>query len=371
LKTLMSCLVALGLSTSFVGCGTSFDSLGQLDGVRVLGVQKSNPFAEPGEQVELRMLVHDTGPTGGKSSGEERPEVQVAWLSGCTNPPADLYQGCFAQFGQVLSGLGVAPNTAVGDGSGAANAKLLGQLAKAGIGLGFGPNYQFTIPADIISRRPPPARGASPYGLSYVFFAACSGTLVPNTTAGEFPISCIDADGERVSAHDFVAGYTNIYSYPDNSNRNPELLGFEASGKKQKAANTCIGEACEALPWDASRKCDGNEPSVNACADDKNPFECPKLKFKAKVDPASVDADPFLTRDRGSAATEQMWVNYHADRGQFTSEVSLVNDSTAGFNQTLEGEFIAPEEKGKTHVWAVVRDNRGGTAWGRFDICVR
>jgi hypothetical protein len=369
-KALVRSCLAL-LPVGLLGCGTSFDSIGQLDGVRVLGVEKSNPLAAPGEQIELRMLAHDTGPIGGKSS-KPRPAIQTAWLSGCVNPPADLYQGCFLQFGQVLAQLGIDPENAIGGNDGAANAELLAQLAKVGIGLGFGETFRYAVPSDIISRKPPPtAPGASPYGLSYVFFAACAGTLVPDVDAGEFPIRCIDDDGKPVGARDFVAGYTSIYSYLDNTNRNPKLLGFEAGGKAQKAANTCIAEACEALAWDASRKCDGSEPKVAACGDESMPGNCPTLKFKAKVDPKSVDDDPILSRDNGVDATEQMWVNYHTDRGQFMSDLSLVNDPSVGFINDAEGEFVAPEAKGKAHVWTVVRDNRGGTTWGRFDICVQ
>jgi hypothetical protein len=361
----LPCVFACALA-SLQACGASFDTIGQLEGVRVMGVSKSSPTPKPGESVELQMLLHDTGPA---EADAEREATQVLWLSGCVNPPADLFQGCFAQFGQVLGGLGLDPEAPLGDPED--NQMLLGELAEAGIGLGFGEKFTLDIPEDLITRRPPPSPGVSPYGLSYVFFAACAGTLLPDATPGAFPIACEDERGERVGARDFVAGYTSLYSYTDTTNTNPSLLGFAVNGKKLTGDSLCIGEECETLAWDAPRKCDGSEPVVAACADEREPLDCPTMKFEVLVDPKSVDDDPILTRDIGEESTEQMWVNFHADRGQFQGDVSLVNDSSTGFRDKVEGEFVSPEAKGKTHVWAVVRDNRGGTTWGRFDVCVK
>lgn len=362
-----SSLAAAALSTAvLVACGASFDTVGQLDGVRVLGVKKSSPYPRPGEEVQLDMLVHDTGPAKGEP--QTRAPLQTMWLAGCYNPAADLYQGCFAQFGALLGAFGLSPDEPIDP---SMSDELLAELAKGGIQLGFGPQFRFTVPKDLVTRRGETSPGVEPYGLSYVFFAACAGTLRPNLEPGGFPIQCVDAKGELLPQRDFVAGYTALYSYEERVNRNPVLSGFSVNGKKLKSADVCLDQECSLLPWDGSRKCTGDEPVVSPCADEDNPLDCPKLEFKPLVDEASVEADPVATRDLGQAAEEQMWVNYHSDRGRFSSDLSLVNDATAGFNQKLKGEFRAPEAKGKAHVWTVVRDNRGGSAWGRFDVCVK
>ena len=76
-------------ATLVLGCGVEFDPASQLDGLRVLAVKKSAPYARPGERVDLSLLWHDT------DAG--RPPPQIAWLAICENPPADLFEACFTQ----------------------------------------------------------------------------------------------------------------------------------------------------------------------------------------------------------------------------------------------------------------------------------
>ena len=77
------------LSVLTTGCGAEFDPASEVTGLRVLAVKKSLPYAHPGEQVELSMLWHDAEP--------DRPPPQIGWLAVCENPPADLFEACFAQ----------------------------------------------------------------------------------------------------------------------------------------------------------------------------------------------------------------------------------------------------------------------------------
>jgi hypothetical protein len=49
--------VALGLSLAgALGCGEDFDPASQIDSLRVLAVQKSAPYARPGDSVDLTLL---------------------------------------------------------------------------------------------------------------------------------------------------------------------------------------------------------------------------------------------------------------------------------------------------------------------------
>jgi hypothetical protein len=109
---------------------------------------------------------------------------------------------------------------------------------------------------------------------------------------------------------------------------------------------------------------------VEACPEDKDSGDCDQLKFSVIVDEDSVDEDALLAETRGEDIDEQMWVNYHTDRGDLSFDLALVNDAVAGFNDEPFTEYTASDVPGPAQVWAVVRDNRGGSEWARFPICV-
>ena len=80
------------------GCGVEFDSIGMLDGLRVLGIRSDQPVAHPGDTIEMQMVVHDTGDREGKPR-----DLSYLWLGGCDNPPGDTYQGCVLLFSKIAS----------------------------------------------------------------------------------------------------------------------------------------------------------------------------------------------------------------------------------------------------------------------------
>src|SRR5258708_1863381 len=51
-------LGALSLSTA-LGCGPQFDPGNEIKTLRVLGVKKDKPYAQPGDDVNLQLLWHD------------------------------------------------------------------------------------------------------------------------------------------------------------------------------------------------------------------------------------------------------------------------------------------------------------------------
>jgi hypothetical protein len=119
-------LNVLGLASATAlssACGVGFDSAAKVQGVRVLGVQKSTPYARPGDTVDLRMLHHD-------ETDEERA-VQIMWLQGCENPPGDLVQLCFEVFSEVLKQAEDVPPPPEGEPSEAELAALLAALQGA------------------------------------------------------------------------------------------------------------------------------------------------------------------------------------------------------------------------------------------------
>lgn len=343
-------LLALGAVSllTAVGCGPMFDPGNELKSLRVLGVKKDKPYAQPGEDVSLQLLWHDAkGPR----------EVQRAFLGGCVNPPSDLYYGCFGQYAEGAA-TGRPPALAMGD------------------------SFQITLPKDIISSRPVPPTGREQYGVYIVFFAVCAGTIAfdtnvdPNAVGSTgLPIRCLDEDGEPLGSDDFVVGYSSIYSFQATDNANPAYVldgagrtTFEVAGATVPA--DCVGEACQGAPA-VDVDCDAEpERCIAACADDGD-ASCPKIEVKPALDPQdNVERDDVASRLAGAELTEQMWVNYYVDRGSMT-EVRLLNDATSGWNDKYRGELRAPKEAGPLQVWSVVHDNRGGMDFARVTLRVK
>ena len=346
-----------------LGCGAEFDSPAELKSLRVLGVQKSAPYAQPGETVHLSLSFYDGSSKAvdpeDVPDGEESPrKVQVAWLSGCFNPPGDLYAGCFATPPENFT-------------------------------FEFGTALDLPIPEDVmIPRQPPSPR----YGLTYVFFAVCAGELGIDTSgAPGLPLRCKDPQGRDLGSSDFVAGYAAIYIFGSDpsgnpyTNQNPAITGFALQGIELVPPSTpdehlpgdvCLNDACLADCSDPRLGCvtpslgddidcsvDG-APCVPVCPDDGDSEKCDGHAIRPLIDqsqPAEIDA---ISRDvYGQAYQEQMWVNYYASRGKLKSDTRLLNDATQGWNSDYGTEFFAPSKPGPVRIWAVAHDNRGGSAW--------
>jgi hypothetical protein len=341
------CALALLSLATTVGCGANFDPGNEIKSLRVLGVKKDKPYAQPGDDVKLQLLWDDA---------KGRTEVQRVFVGGCINPPGDLYYGCFAQYGQKFAD-GTLPPPGMGD------------------------SYQVTLPQDIISGRGGTFQPGQPhYGLYIVFFAVCAGTVdfatdasaQPDGSTG-LPIRCLDASGRPLGSDDFVVGYSSIYSFDGVSNENPSF-SVDADGSvpfqvaDAAVPSDCVGEACQGAAA-VSVDCDATpERCIQACADDGDP-SCPTIDvapaIAEKVEKDQVSSDLFK-----SNVTEQMWVNYYVDHGSM-SEVRLVNDSNSGWNPLYRGQLHAPKAPGPLQIWAVVHDNRGGMDFSRVTLQVQ
>jgi hypothetical protein len=343
-RTFSYLAAALGLS-SVVGCGPQFDPGNEIKTLRVLGVKKDKPYAQPGDDVNLQLLWHD--PQG-------RTEVQRAFIGGCINPPGDLYYGCFTQ---------LAP----------------GSEQPAPPPVGLGDNFTVTLPPDIISSRPALEPGQPRYGLYIVFFAVCAGRLDlamdtdPKAMGSTgLPIRCLDEAGNALGSDDFVVGYSSIYSFEDVSNQNPSFtVDMDGQGRFEVADQTlvsdCVGEACQNAPA-VDVDCDATpERCVEACADDGDP-SCPNIDVKPAIEQI-IEKDAVSSNLFGEDVTEQMWVNYYVDRGGI-SQVRLLNDTNSGWNAKYRGQLHAPKDPGPLQVWAVIHDNRGGMEFSRITLGV-
>ncbi len=315
------------------GCAADFEPQSKIQSLRILGVQKSAPYAAPGEEVTLSALWTLPEP----AEGETPPKVTFGWLGGCFNPPADLYYGCFQ---------GLSPSQSTG---------------------GIGNQFTLEIPADIISSRPPPKDPTiTPYGLAYVFFAACAGKLQPVTTSGgaqEFPATCVDPDtGAQLNQDSFVVGYTAIYAYDTLRHDNPVITAFQFNG--QTLAPDCIGTACLGPPPAPPVSCD--EPGTVCIPRCDGGGKCPEYSAAPVVAESSFDPTPT------AQGAERIWVNYYVDRGSVTSDLQLIAAATPGVGWLTEysTKVVAPAEPGPMLLWSVVRDSRGGQNWTRLKVLV-
>ena len=327
--------LAIGSCLFVWACGAEFEPQSKVSSLRILGVQKSAPYAKPGETVELRMLHFDG------ADAAPRP-LQIAWFGGCFNPPGDLYSGCIA------------------------NASELGP---DDFKVGVGTRFEVTLPQTIIDSRPPPLDPKLPrYGLSYVFFAACAGRLdaAPLGERQNFPLACYGEDDKLLGPDDFVAGFSAIYAYDKFRNENPIIDGFSFDGLS--GTPSCVGDACRTTPQ-KEPDCSTNL-CIDACKDDGDKG-CRGYTLKPMIDKASAETDEVSKVAYGRDFEEQMWVRYYAERGSVDTHVKLLNDAEKGWNAKHETTFRAPKEPGLVSVWAVVHDNRGGVNWVRQDLLVR
>jgi hypothetical protein len=171
----------------------------------VLAVRAEPPTGVPGGAVTFELLHSDevAPPAGGA-----RP-TQIAWLGGCHDPPGGQYFGCYPGLRSTVASFASAVLDTPPD-----------VLTRAGAGLGT--TFSMTIPADVA------ARG---YGVSFAFFAVCTGRLVPAPDREDtVPLDCREAGGKSIDRSGFAVGFTTVYTVPGVANHNPIIDGIDFDG---------------------------------------------------------------------------------------------------------------------------------------------
>ena len=290
----------------------------------VLAVRAEPPTGVPGGTVAFELCHSDevAPPAGGA-----RP-MEIAWLGGCHNPPDRQYFGCYPGLRSAVALLG----PAVLD----TPAEL---LARAGAGLGTA--FSTTIPGDIA------ARG---YGVSFVFFAVCTGRLIPAPEREDtVPLDCRDADGKSIDRSGFAVGFTTVYTIPGVANHNPVIEGIDFDG----------------VPLDESAcTVDGDCPSVGTAI-----ARCHEARCRSALTPCAEPGCHRLTARIDPASAEP------TSTGRETLELRLLGpgiDTTRrlrGDGSTWLGDLSfpiggAPAGSADTApLWLITRDDRGGVAW--------
>lgn len=338
--------LTLALATPFVvpaaGCSGAFDPPGKINGLRVLAITADKPYANPGDDVAFDMTYYD-GLVDETTAEGPRP-VQITWLGGCFNPIGDQYYGCYEPLGKIFQQI-------------AAGQLPPGGLVAQGVGLD---QFTLKIPDDILTDRPQPAVGVR-YGIAYLFFAACAGHIEPvapegSSDAGSFPLACFDENGVRLGADSFVPGYTQVYVFDDGRvNANPQITALTLDGTPipDDLAAAPIVKACPTSEDDRRTAGCGAEDPFTAC-------QAYKLDTTVPADVAELDPD--ATDVDGNVLQETVWIDYFADKGDFDTDIKLVNDAVEGPVTDRAVQWIAPAEPGLVTFWAVLRDARGGSS---------
>jgi hypothetical protein len=341
----------------FSSCAPSgFQNAALVTSVRLLASSADEPYAKPGDTVNLQVLAVD---------GRTNPPVPmtVYWLPFvCENPPNDAYFGCFEQIaggGSMVADGGVA--SAVDGGVGFAGGD--GGAVKAGADLTSflptGPTYRFTMPADAVSSHPHVPGTPVPYGLAIVFNIACAGhiEIVPldpnNPNPQQVPIGCFDANHNALGPDDWVFGFTRVYAYTDVANTNPTIASIDSADADIPDDGGVEGASPNYTTGTLTTHCAGN---------------CAKIPIGPVVPSSSWEVQAQL--GSGNQPHEEIWADFYATFGSFDDDARLIYDSAQGLlggASVTDNKFTPPSagsDAGTSgHIWIVVHDNRGGASW--------
>ncbi len=303
----------LGLTTALplllLGCDEALEPGTKVDSFRVLAEQVDQPYAHPGETVQLSSLSFDP----------EGRDVTWAWAS-CVNPDSSDLQGCLATIANSPD-----PTSALFEmGAGADTASL-------------------TIPSDALDTLPAAARGSASVG---VVSAACPGALSMGEGPGGLPFRCQEAGtGRNLALGEFIVGFKRITVRETERNQNPVITGITFDG----------------VDWP-----EGELKTVGFCdASDFVYGPCPskeKHQLAALLSPESLESGKD---ELGRDFDEQLVVQYFATEGIFEYEVRTGESPKTGWvaRKRASGQTLT--------LWFVARDDRGGVTWAERQVSVR
>jgi hypothetical protein len=356
-----------------IGCGPELERISQVNGLRVLGIQKNliqkdvngdegvaggGSYAMPGEKVEFSMLWYN-----GLPDATTGPPVQRVWVGGCVNPLGNRFNECGErltkkiaamppeEFGRQFVRIVVAGSERSSTEQDRVQPFVMPEAAEA------------FVTADGQKLEKP-----DEFGQYYAFFAVCAGTLELVTDGTFPPVSC-SYQGQPAKPERFVVGYTGVtLTREPVRNENPLIDSSQFYVDLQPVIANCVGTSC--LGWkdppDPEAFC-AMDPKlcIPACPADADDEDCPPIPWG----PWLRDEDPEFRE----AGDDRQWLNFHADRGKVQSDVRLVADGNVGWIGDTDPltQYYAPKQTGWAHLWAVLRDDRGGANWIMVPIWIK
>lgn len=352
-------LCTLALAATLGGCGADFAPPSSIDGVRVLAVSTDRPYAAPGATVKMDLVAVD-GARARRRDGEIPRTLGALWITGCTNPPGDLFHQCYPRLTSALDAAFAGRATARLDGS-----------EPLPSGLSVGASASVTVPADALASHAPALPGAPPSARAFVFFAVCGGTLVYERGARDVgvPLRCLDAaTGAPLGADDFVFGYVPIFVFDGLENALPAVRGLSLD-RLPVAARACkVTSDC-----DPGARCTrgGTCARVLARCDAEKEADCPIHELEPDVAAEASEVDPIATATSSSLQREVVFTKLYATEGRFVRGTAVLYDVLGARGREPFGKYTTwRATPGEVRLFAVVYDNRGGVAWKSFDVVV-
>lgn len=192
----------IGAACALLGaCGGDLENGSQIAKLRLLALRADQPFARPGERVELQLLAADA---------EARP-LELA-LATCRNPRSSTVQGCLDALDGPFEPLVLEDD-----------------------------RFSLDVPHDMLDTLSAHARPSALFG---ALLAACPGTLETGRTA-DVPIACRGDDGARLPIERFEIGYKRIFIRSEDRNQNPEILALRWDGEPWPEDRVPEVQACD------------------------------------------------------------------------------------------------------------------------------
>lgn len=172
---------------ALIGCGADLEDGSRVEKLRLLALRADEPFARPGETVELQLLAADTS------------ERSLTYALGiCTNPKASTVDGCLDGLDAPLAPLTIEDS-----------------------------RFSIEIASTLLDGLPESARPSAFVGAVVV---ACPGEIGSGETSG-VPVVCRNERGARLTIEAFEVGLKRIFVRSEDRNANPEITRVTWDGK--------------------------------------------------------------------------------------------------------------------------------------------
>ena len=147
----------------------------------------------------------------------------------------------------------------------------------------------------------------------------------------------------------------------------PRSAAHWPSGASCRATEACPrGEACDAET--------GSCLVTIARCDAEAREDCPEVAVTPSVGDESYEVDESGASAGVPTVGELLWVAYFTTAGELDAPVRTIFDPASGraSSSDFSGTFRAPPGfGGKSRLWSVVHDARGGVAWTQTDVVIR